>query len=60
VELQIVACPDLSCGVPAEVVDRFVLTSTDGPIEHLRTYCVQRHIFTVTTERVAAKVRVRG
>jgi hypothetical protein len=31
--LDIIACPE--CGAPAEVVDRFALDSTDGPIEHL-------------------------
>ena len=27
-------CPE--CGAPAEVTDRSVLESTDGPIEHVR------------------------
>ena len=51
--LQLIACPEPSCRVPAEVSDRFVLASTDGPIEYVRTYCVRRHIFTVPTERIA-------
>ena len=58
-QLHLISCPDLSCGVPAEVIDRFALSSTDGPIEYLRTYCVGKHIFTVPAERVAQKVRVR-
>lgn len=37
------SCPD--CGRPAEVADRFVLDSTDGPIEHLQVRCVSRHCF---------------
>jgi hypothetical protein len=41
--LMLTSCPD--CGEPAEVLDRFVLPSTDGPVEHLRTYCVLRHSF---------------
>lgn len=29
----------------AEILDRFILSSADGPIEHVRTYCVHRHWF---------------
>ena len=54
-QLHLISCPDLSCGVPAEVIDRFALSSTDGPIEYLRTYCVGKHIFTVPAERVAQR-----
>ena len=36
-------CPE--CGVPAEVRDRHVLSSTDGPIEHARVRCVEGHCF---------------
>jgi hypothetical protein len=31
-------CPE--CGAPAEILDRFVLPSTDGPVEHLKARCV--------------------
>ena len=41
--MMLTSCPD--CGEPAEVVDRFVMPSTDGPVEHVRTYCVLRHWF---------------
>jgi len=37
----IVGCPQ--CGQPAEILDRFVLESTDGPAEHLRVSCLARH-----------------
>ncbi len=37
------ACPD--CREVAEISDRFVLPSTDGPIEHVRMLCVRRHYF---------------
>ena len=30
--LDLVGCP--ACAAPAEIVERFVLDSTDGPIEH--------------------------
>jgi hypothetical protein len=36
-------CPD--CGEIAGIRDRFVLASTDGPVEHLRMICPHRHHF---------------
>ena len=36
-------CPE--CGAPAEVTDRFVLESTDGPIEHAKIRCDRGHWF---------------
>lgn len=36
-------CPQ--CGGIAEIRDYFVLESTEGPIEHVRTLCVRRHWF---------------
>jgi hypothetical protein len=42
-------CP--GCGAIAEVVDRFTLPSTDGPLEHVRTQCVHRHWYTTTLAR---------
>jgi hypothetical protein len=36
--LQLTTCPE--CGAPAEVLDRFVLPSTHGPVEHVKTRCV--------------------
>jgi hypothetical protein len=49
-DLELLACP--GCGAPAEVVDRFVLPSTDGPVEHLKIGCVTRHWFTVAADRL--------
>ena len=43
---ELIACPERGCGVPAGVVDRFVLASTDGPVEHVRTWCLEGHGFT--------------
>lgn len=37
------ACP--ACAEIAEISDRFVLPSTDGPIEHVRMSCVRQHYF---------------
>jgi hypothetical protein len=50
--LKIVECPE--CTAPAEVVDRFVLESTDGPIEHAIVLCVIRHRLTVLVERLVS------
>ncbi len=50
--LQIAGCPE--CAAPAEVVDRFVLESTDGPIEHVTVLCAVRHRFTVLVGRIAS------
>ena len=43
-------CPE--CGRTAEVVDRFTLPSTDGPVQHLRLRCpAGRNHLTVLAER---------
>ena len=42
-ELDLVVCPE--CAAPAEVVDRYVLPSTDGPVEHVKVACLARHWF---------------
>ena len=43
--LDLTACPEPGCSSPAEIVDRFALRSTDGPIEHVRTRCLNGHHF---------------
>ena len=53
--IETTVCPDPECQAPAEVLDRFDLSSTDGPIEHIRTRCVLSHIFTVATDRSYAR-----
>ncbi|MCX6462853.1 MAG: hypothetical protein NTW05_04570 [Pseudonocardiales bacterium] len=45
---DVIGCP--RCGAPAEVVDRFDLTSTDGPVGHVRLQCARRHWLTARTE----------
>jgi hypothetical protein len=37
-------CPE--CELPAEILDRFSLNSTDGPVEHLKIRCLGGHWFT--------------
>lgn len=39
--LQLTRCPE--CGCTAEIERRTVLASTDGPIEHAKIRCVNRH-----------------
>ena len=40
-ELELTHCPD--CGLPAEVIGRATMPSTDGPIEHVKTRCITGH-----------------
>jgi hypothetical protein len=56
--LTIVGCPE--CGQPAEVLDRFVLSSTDGPTEHLRLRCLDGHHLLLPTETLAVTGRSTG
>jgi hypothetical protein len=50
--LDLIVCPEPTCEAIAEIVDRFVLESTDGPLEMARTLCLHRHIFMLPTLRV--------
>jgi len=34
-------CP--SCGLPAQIVDRFTLSGSPGPVEHLKIECTAGH-----------------
>lgn len=47
--LEIVGCPE--CTAAAEVVGRYALRSTDGPVEHTVAVCVRGHRFTLQEER---------
>jgi len=38
-------CP--TCGLPAEVADRFTLEGSPAPVEHVKLVCVARHWFTL-------------
>jgi hypothetical protein len=57
---ETIACPEPACPMPAEVVERFVLASTDGPVEHLKTWCLDGHGFTVPSELLVARPLARG
>ncbi len=51
-------CPQ--CGLLAEVVDRDVWPSTDGPVEHVHVRCVDRHRFVLPTATLALHHFVSG
>ena len=50
--LCILVCPDPDCAAPAEAADRFTLSSTHGPVEHVKTYCVHRHSFLLPSDQI--------
>jgi hypothetical protein len=41
--MDLTTCPD--CASIAEVLERFVLEGTDGPVEHARIRCIAGHWF---------------
>ena len=43
-ELPLVGCPEPGCDAVAEFVDRYPLSSTDGPVVMVRTRCLAKHI----------------
>ena len=51
---DLITCPEPGCEVPAGVVDRFALASTDGPVELVRTWCLEGHGFTQRVDALAA------
>jgi hypothetical protein len=68
--MQFTTCPEASCGALAEIIDRWVFASTDGPIEHVKVQCLHRHWFLMpagslrsatapATAQVPAQVPVR-
>lgn len=42
-------CPEPGCPQSASVSDRFVLESTEGPVEHAALRCGQGHAFRMPT-----------
>jgi len=43
--MVVAACPDPECGAPSEIIPWAVVGSTDGPVPHVRTLCVNKHRF---------------
>ena len=56
---ELIACPEPDCEAPAGMVDRFVLASTGGPVEHVRTWCLDGHGFTQRVDALIAWPMVR-
>jgi hypothetical protein len=54
---QIVACPEPECDVAAEVVSRWVWPSTDGPVEHVKVFCLHGHARTLLTAWLVTPAR---
>ena len=52
--MELTRCPQ--CGILAEVVDREVWPSTDGPVEHAHVRCVAGHRFVLPVELLARLV----
>lgn len=44
----LVECP--TCGLPAEITDRFTLGGAPGPVEHVKVRCIRRHWYTVPVD----------
>jgi len=51
--LWLLKCPDPACDALAEAFDRVSLASTDGPFEHVRTRCLDGHVFVLPAARAA-------
>jgi hypothetical protein len=45
---EFLSCPQ--CGAPARITERFWLAGTAGPVEHLKTGCVNHHWLTPLAE----------
>ncbi len=48
IAIEITGCP--VCEHPAEILRRFVLESTDGPLEHVKIRCLIGHGFLMPVE----------
>lgn len=49
-------CP--TCGLPAEITDRFTLDGAPAPVEHVKLVCVGRHWYTLPVDQLAASAPV--
>ena len=55
VSARLIACPE--CALPAEIIERFWLASTDGPVLHVCVSCVDGHYFRMPADRLLADVQ---
>ena len=65
-QIMFLACPAymdrggaVRCGVPAEVTCRFIMDSTDGPVESVMIRCPSGHCFNGPIEFLAFEVPAR-
>jgi hypothetical protein len=47
--MEITACPQPGCALPTEILDRMLIASTGGPLEHARLACLGGHRFFMPT-----------
>jgi hypothetical protein len=52
----LVDCP--TCGVPAEIADRFTLAGAPEPVEHIKIVCVRRHWYTLPVDMLVVSAPV--
>jgi hypothetical protein len=45
---SLVDCP--TCGLPAEITDRFTLAGVPAPVDHVKVVCVRRHWYTLPVD----------
>ena len=50
--MNITPCP--GCGAPAEITERFILASTDGPVAHVALSCAGGHHYRMAADRLPA------
>lgn len=53
--MELTSCPE--CGAAADVVWRFCEEGTDGPVEHVKLQCINRHWFLGASAALLARPR---
>jgi hypothetical protein len=54
----LVECP--TCGLPAEITDRFTLDGAPGPVEHVKVVCIRRHWYVLPVDMFAVSAPAHG
>lgn len=49
-------CP--TCGLPAEITDRFTLDGAPAPVKHVKLVCVKRHWYTLPVDQLTESATV--